>query len=96
MFLSFITDPESQDICSPEYLKTYCDNIIHTTVWGGEVELVALSHVYGVPISVYQSDAPTVVINEDIYDCDNMLRLSYHQHEFSLGRHYNSVVLNNH
>ena len=44
-------------------------------------------------ILIYDAQAPVLTIsnNEDNNDND-VIRLTYHRHYFSLGEHYNSVV----
>ncbi|XP_019855506.1 PREDICTED: OTU domain-containing protein 6B-like [Amphimedon queenslandica] len=93
LFMSFITNPDTGDACTPEYFHSYCTEIKETAAWGGEAELVALSQIYKLPIVIYQSEAPALFIGDgDKSEKTESLKLSYHSHEFSLGKHYNSVI----
>ena len=76
-------------------------------VWGGQLEIQALSLALHRSIEVYSADAPVLVMNAeasstegDDSDSDDdsgsatspPLRVTYHRHYFALGAHYNSVV----
>ncbi|TKC46413.1 hypothetical protein EI555_003695 [Monodon monoceros] len=44
-FLPFLTNPSTGDMYTSEEFGKYCDDIINTAAWGGQLELRALSHV---------------------------------------------------
>ncbi|KAK3739770.1 hypothetical protein RRG08_028209 [Elysia crispata] len=89
-FLPFLTHPDSGDALTDEEFEQYCDKTASSPVWGGQVELRALSEVLQLPIEVLQAEAEPMVIG----DCtqDKPLTLVYHRHIFRLGEHYNSVM----
>lgn len=66
-----------------EYLQK-----LRTTMWGGNLEIVALSKALKVCIHVHQSDSCSV-FNEEY---KNVCLISYHLHLFTLGPHYNSLI----
>ena len=69
----------------------YCDRVASpvAAVWGGQLELRALSAVLRRPIWVYDALQPTVRMGEGDGE---PIRLSFHRHFYSLGEHYNSVI----
>jgi OTU domain-containing protein 6 len=99
---------------SVDKYESYCIDVERTNgpkgpIWGGQVELQALSQALNRTIEVYASDTPVLVLNpeaametasvnltgdnSDIGDGqEKPLRVSYHQHYYALGAHYNSVI----
>jgi OTU domain-containing protein 6 len=73
-------------------LQKYCEELRNTNNWGGQLELMALTNALRVPITVHVADAPDIVMGEQYLDSTKTLHLSYHQHAYTLGEHYNSVV----
>ncbi|KAF9882319.1 OTU-like cysteine protease [Colletotrichum karsti] len=69
-----------------EGLEGYVGKIRDTAEWGGQLELVALSGVYGVEIRVVQ-DGRTERIGEG----EEVVWLAYYRHGYGLGEHYNSL-----
>lgn len=82
----------------------YCERLANSGCWGGHPEIRALASSVGLPILVYQSDAPPMEFapsgSESALasrgraaagDEDLSLRLSYHKQYLTLGEHYNSV-----
>ncbi|XP_074056105.1 deubiquitinase OTUD6B [Macrotis lagotis] len=88
-FLPFLTNPNSGDIYTPEEFGKYCDDIVNTAAWGGQLELRALSHILQTPIEVIQADSPPIVVGEEY--SNKPLTLVYMRHAYGLGEHYNSV-----
>jgi OTU domain-containing protein 6 len=72
----------------------YVERIRNSADWGGHVELRALSLALKRPIIVYsaQQSHPLEIHLED-FDEKDPIRLSYHLHYYSLGEHYNCVML---
>lgn len=71
--------------------EDYCSKVSCPleAVWGGQLELRALSAVLDRPIWVYDALQPTIKMG----DSENEpLRVAFHRHFFSLGEHYNSVI----
>ena len=74
-----------------------------TAMWGGQLEVRALSCALGVPIDVYTADAPCLRMGCESA-CDEghaaaaawaaarPIRISFHRKYFTLGEHYNAVV----
>ncbi|XP_012591702.1 OTU domain-containing protein 6A [Microcebus murinus] len=88
-FLPFFSDPETGDAYGRDDFLSYCDDIVRSASWGGQLELRALSHVLQTPIEVIQADSPVVVIGEEY--TRKPLTLVYLRYGCSLGEHYNSV-----
>ncbi|XP_007530817.1 OTU domain-containing protein 6A [Erinaceus europaeus] len=88
-FLPFLTDPETGDAYCLEDYMTYCDEIVCTASWGGQLELRALSHVLQMPIEVIQAESPSVIIGEEYNK--KPITLVYMRYACSFGEHYNSV-----
>lgn len=78
-----------------EPLHVHVRNIRDTAEWGGHLELLALSRVYGVDICVLQ-DGPMQTIepgegHEKKGKEKEKIWLAYYRHGFGLGEHYNSL-----
>ena len=67
----------------------YCEELENTAVWGGDMEILALSKVHDCCISVLFSGRSTHKVNED--GTKPELKLVYYKHSFGLGEHYNSL-----
>lgn len=74
--------------------EAYCALVEGSAEWGGEVELRALASALRVPIEVWSAGAaqPMVVGGEHGGAAAVPLRVSFHQHYYALGEHYNSVI----
>jgi len=70
--------------------ESYCENIKDQTVWGGQLELKALSDVLKVVIEVIQSEGSEIVIG-DRSQASGVLTITYHRKMFGSGEHYNST-----
>ncbi|XP_029652950.1 deubiquitinase OTUD6B [Octopus sinensis] len=88
-FLPFMTTKNSDSLCTSEEYQKICKDIATTPAWGGQIEIMALSHVLQVPINVIQAEGEPVKVGQE-YDKDEII-LTYHRHAFGLGEHYNSV-----
>ncbi|XP_022380213.1 OTU domain-containing protein 6A [Lutra lutra] len=88
-FLPFFSDPDTGNAYSREDFLSYCDDIVRSPSWGGQLELRALSHVLQTPIEVIQADSPAVVIGGEY--TRKPLTLVYLRYACNLGEHYNSV-----
>ncbi|GFN95248.1 otu domain-containing protein 6b [Plakobranchus ocellatus] len=89
-FLPFLTHPDTGDALTEEEFEQYCDKTASTPVWGGQVELRALSEILHLPIEVLQAEIDPMVVGDA--NQDKPLTLVYHRHIYRLGEHYNSVV----
>ncbi|XP_059140782.1 deubiquitinase OTUD6B-like [Physella acuta] len=90
-FLPFLTHPDTGDMLTPEEFEKYCDKTANSPMWGGQIELRALSEVLKVPIVVIQADMQPLVIGEGMEG--NPVTVVYHRHVYRLGEHYNSVAV---
>ncbi|XP_027464442.1 OTU domain-containing protein 6A isoform X1 [Zalophus californianus] len=88
-FLPFFRDPDTGDAYSRQDFLSYCDNIVLSPSWGGQLELRALSHVLQTPIEVIQADLPAVVIGVEY--SRKPLTLVYLRYACNLGEHYSSM-----
>ena len=85
MFAPFLPEGETLD--------KYCAKMAKSGEWGGELELRALSLALQRQIWVHSFGSPTIRWGEDEgFDPSTALHLTYHQHQFALGEHYNSAV----
>jgi len=84
IFLPYINENQS--------LHEYCKEIEHTKVWGGELELKALSTSFQKPIIVVQADGREVCFGEEYKtNAAPSLTIVYMKHALSAGAHYNST-----
>ncbi|KAI8647262.1 hypothetical protein BD408DRAFT_408872 [Parasitella parasitica] len=70
----------------------YCDDIVNTACWGGQLEVLALARSSQVPVDIIQDGGPIIKICDDEYPEKPPIKLAYHKHLYSLGAHYNSLV----
>ncbi|XP_041503424.1 OTU domain-containing protein 6A-like [Microtus oregoni] len=88
-FLPFFTEPEAGNFYTREDFLRYCDDIVHRSLWGGQLELRAMSHVLQTPIEVVQANSPIIVIGEEY--TRKPITLVYLHYACEFGEHYNSV-----
>ncbi|KAL0112876.1 hypothetical protein PUN28_012256 [Cardiocondyla obscurior] len=90
-FLPFLSNPESDNLLTPEEYEKYCNDVAETSAWGGAVELQVISRILKCPIEVIQATgAPYIIGNE--HSKGKKVILTYHRHMYELGAHYNSVT----
>ncbi|TID30278.1 hypothetical protein CANINC_001158 [Pichia inconspicua] len=85
-FIPFLFDEETMSL---KNIDEYVEKIVNTAMWGGDLEILALSKVYDCPISVMMSGRATLKMNEE--GSNPELKLVYYKHAFGLGEHYNSL-----
>lgn len=85
-FIPFLFDEETMSL---KNIDEYVDQLVNTPMWGGDLEILALSKVYHSPISVMMSGRAALKMNEESPNPE--LKLVYYQHAFGLGEHYNSL-----
>ncbi|KAI6674663.1 hypothetical protein NL676_002569 [Syzygium grande] len=97
-FLSENTVEGDTDKSAAEKFENYCKEVESTAVWGGQIELGALSHCLKKHIKIFSGSFPDVEMGKE-YQSDGgsgssnlSIMLSYHRHAYGLGEHYNSVV----
>lgn len=88
-FLPFLTNPNTGDMYTTDEFEKYCSDVEHTAVWGGQLELRALTQVLKLPIEVIQASSTTIKIGEEFVS--EPVTLVYMRHAYGLGEHYNSV-----
>ncbi|PKA64045.1 hypothetical protein AXF42_Ash005057 [Apostasia shenzhenica] len=81
-----------------EAFEKYCEEVESTAVWGGHLELGALTHCLKKHIIVFSGSFPDVEMGKE-YKLESgssssnpSIKLSYHRYAYGLGEHYNSVV----
>lgn len=89
-FLPFLTNPNTGAMYTTEEFGKYCEDIVNTAAWGGQLELRALSHILQTPIEIIQAESPPIVVGEEYPK--KPLMLVYMRHAYGLGEHYNSVT----
>ncbi|CAO3658842.1 unnamed protein product [Umbelopsis vinacea] len=63
-------------IYTEDDLKQYCDELENTAVWGGQLEILALSKVRKVPFHIVQMGSPVLKISEDEYPSKEPIKLA--------------------
>ncbi|XP_063973059.1 deubiquitinase OTUD6B [Diachasmimorpha longicaudata] len=90
-FLPFLSNPDSEELFSPEQYEKYCDNVASTSAWGGAIELQVLSKVLKCPIEVIQATGAPYIVGSE-FEISRKVTVTYHRHMYELGAHYNSVT----
>lgn len=90
-FFSVDSLPAGLDV-KPTNFAEYVDALESTAMWGGEMELRALSNEFARPIEVFKADSATLQMCGDKFSHAKPIRISFHRHYYTLGEHYNSVV----
>ncbi|GJQ69896.1 hypothetical protein Trydic_g22439 [Trypoxylus dichotomus] len=90
-FLPFMYN-DSEEPVDDKQFESYCKDVATTKLWGGQLELKALSNVLKCPIKVIQASGPQTVQGENFQGPP--LVLTYHRHLYRLGEHYNSTIQN--
>lgn len=85
-FASYLFDDKTGELID---IDTYCDTLENTAMWGGEVEIQALSQVFSTPIRVYFASQPVMTVNEEA--TGETLFIAYYTKIYGLGAHYNSL-----
>lgn len=63
--------------------------LVNESVWGGQVEIIALSRALKVKIRVLQAEAPNQLVFGDNGD---EITIIFYRFKCSLGEHYDSTV----
>lgn len=87
-FQAYLCSEETGDPLNEHEYEEYCRKINDTLVWGGQIELKAISDLLELKIEVVQAEGSEIVIGESHSD---KLVISYHRHMFGSGEHYNST-----
>lgn len=90
-FMPFMCNEfDESEVVSEEQFESYCKEVATTKLWGGQLELKALSNILKSPIKVIQASGPPTLQGESFKGPE--LILTYHRHLYRLGEHYNSTV----
>lgn len=87
----FLTHSTTGDMLNSEQFEKYLSDLEATKVWGGQIELRALSQHFRCQIEVIQAEGPSVLTGEEFGSDKDKLILTYHRNMFGLGEHYNST-----
>lgn len=90
VFMPFMSNPETCDMLSEAEFHEYCNKISSTKVWGGQLEVKALSSSLKCPIDIVQATGPDSIKQGAEFPGPPLV-ISYHRHMYSLGEHYNST-----
>jgi OTU domain-containing protein 6 len=72
--------------------EDYCKKVEGSGEWGSHLEITAIAKELNLCIEIFQAKGENIIIGEQNDKGDNMLKISYHQHYFGLGEHYNSLI----
>lgn len=89
-FMPFLSNSETNEMLSDVEFEEYCKKISDTKVWGGQLEIRAISNTLKCPIIVIQATGPEAIEQGSEFEGPPLI-LSYHRHMYSLGEHYNST-----
>lgn len=90
-FMPFMTNPDTFEMLTNEEFEEYCDKIENTKVWGGQLEIRALSNCLKCSITVIQATGPGSIDQGTEFEGPPLI-ITYHRHMYRLGEHYNSTV----
>ncbi|KAM3964821.1 deubiquitinase OTUD6B [Aphomia sociella] len=93
-YLPFMSNPDTCEMLTDAEFVDYCDKILNTKTWGGQLEIRALSNSLKCPIHVIQATGPDCIEQGAEFGGDPLI-IAYHRHMYSLGEHYNSTCVNN-
>ncbi|XP_058059190.1 deubiquitinase OTUD6B [Anopheles bellator] len=88
--ICYMSHPDTGDMLDSAGFTKYCQQLRSTKVWGGEIEIKALSSSLKCPIEIIQANGPSTVHGQ-LEDASRKLILTYHRHMYRLGEHYNST-----
>ncbi|XP_047987123.1 deubiquitinase OTUD6B [Leguminivora glycinivorella] len=89
-FLPFMSNPNTFEMLTESEFNEYCDEIANTKVWGGQLEIRALSNSLKCPINVIQASGPECIEQGAEFEGPPLM-ITYHRHMYKLGEHYNST-----
>ena len=90
----FMFDEEACEMMDDAGYTRYCDELERSAVWGGHVEIMAMANVLRRRICVVQSEQDVMRIEPAEGEAEpGDIWVSYHQHQYGLGAHYNSLPM---
>lgn len=74
--------------------EEYCERVVSSADWGGQLELRALACALETPIHVFSAASDVIAMGHefDAAGARPPLQLTYHLHYYTLGEHFNSVA----
>ncbi|XP_013168380.1 PREDICTED: OTU domain-containing protein 6B-like [Papilio xuthus] len=91
-FMPFLSHPETCDMLTDGEFEEYCEKIVNSKVWGGQIEIRALSNNLKCPISIIQATGPSSIEQGEEFEGPSLV-ITYHRHMYRLGAHYNSTLV---
>ncbi|OMH84125.1 OTU domain-containing protein 6B [Zancudomyces culisetae] len=98
------------DMDDEQAFLEHIDEIKYTALWGGQIEITALSQALGIEIHIYSASNDYYSSGAGGYKCTVLkigegsergttesgeaVKLSFHKHAYGLGEHYNAVLRN--
>lgn len=89
-FMPFLTHPETCNTLTDEEFEEYCEKITNSKIWGGQIEVRALSNYLKCPITIIQATGPDTIEQGQEFEGPSFI-ITYHRHMYKLGEHYNST-----
>lgn len=86
-FIPFLFD-ENTGECKD--INDYVNELTSTSMWGSDMEILALSKIFNCSVHIFLAGASTIVINEN--GELPPLKIAYYKHSYGLGEHYNSLI----
>ncbi|XP_065187311.1 deubiquitinase OTUD6B-like [Sycon ciliatum] len=84
------TQPSESSPPTEDFFERYCRNVAETAMWGGQLEIQAISRALERKVVVYQAGCEAITIGDDTIS--QPLRLVYHRHDLGTGEHYNAAI----
>lgn len=91
-FVPFMSNPDTFEMLTDTEFEDYCNKIDTTKVWGGQLEIRALSNSLKCPIQIIQATGSTSLVQGEEFSGPPLV-ITYHRHMYLLGEHYNSTEL---
>lgn len=85
-FTPYLFDEQTMQIRD---IAEYTAELENTAMWGSDMELLALSKVYGCRIEVFVAGSLPIIFNEE-EAIGGTLKVAFYKHSYGLGEHYNS------
>lgn len=85
-FAPYLLDEVTGEVRNAE---DYTKELEGTAMWGGDLEIIALSQAFKCPIRIFFGFQPPMTINAGFEG--EPLNISYHRDMYGLGAHYNSL-----
>lgn len=93
-----VVEEDDSDESLAQKFENYCKEVESTAIWGGQLEVGALTHCLKKHIMIFSGSFPDVEMGKEYKSVGatdtpkSSIMLSYHKHAFGLGEHYNSLV----